>query len=126
MKRVALKRGKPLKRTTRLKVRGKSRFPKRRLIGYPEWVAGFRCCVGYYGLDQDYICPSGFLGSEPAHIKSRGAGGTDAANIVPLCRHHHTEQHAMGIKSFQRKYSIDLRALANHFWQFYQSGERRR
>jgi hypothetical protein len=31
--------------------------------------------------------------SDPAHIKTRGAGGNDVHdNIIPLCREHHTEQ----------------------------------
>lgn len=35
--------------------------------------------------------------SDPAHIKSRGAGGPDdPENLMPLCREHHTMQHAKG------------------------------
>lgn len=128
MKRKApLKRsGKPIARRTRLKTKGRSRFAHRRNKAFAQWVADFRCCIGYYGLDPSHDCPLGYLGSEAAHIKSRGAGGDDARNIVPLCRYHHQEQHTMGIKSFQKKYGIVLQDFADHFWNFYQSGAPRR
>lgn len=35
--------------------------------------------------------------TDPAHIKSRGAGGDDAKwNLIPLCRAHHSMQHQKG------------------------------
>jgi len=43
---------------------------------------------------------------DPAHIKSRGAGGGDVPfNVMPLCRNHHTEQHQIGIVTFVQRYS---------------------
>ena len=33
--------------------------------------------------------------SENAHARSRGAGGT-WRHVIPLCKEHHTEQHACG------------------------------
>ena len=45
--------------------------------------------------------------SDPHHIKSRAAWGPDtAANVVALCRHHHSEIHAIGRHTFARKYGI--------------------
>jgi ubiquitin C-terminal hydrolase len=39
------------------------------------------------------------------HIKSRGAGGSDDEfNILYLCRHCHTEIHAIGPKNFCDKF----------------------
>lgn len=49
-----------------------------------------------------------------AHVKSRGAGGTDLFG-VSLCRFHHGEQHEIGIRSFQKRHGIDLWALALAF-----------
>lgn len=46
--------------------------------------------------------------AEVAHVKSRGAGGGIAGNVVPLCRFHHIAQHQQGIQSFQEEYGIDL------------------
>jgi len=49
--------------------------------------------------------------SEAAHVRSRGAGGT-WRDIVPLCRDHHRIQHAMGIRSFEERFDVDLAAIA--------------
>ena len=50
--------------------------------------------------------------SDAAHVRSKGAGGGWDRNLVPLCRVHHTEQHQIGIKTFQTKYNLDLKAEA--------------
>ena len=43
--------------------------------------------------------------TDPAHIRSRGAGGGDIpANLAPLCRRHHSMQHALGSLSFSNKF----------------------
>jgi hypothetical protein len=52
---------------------------------------------------------------DAAHVRSRGAGGT-AADLVPLCREHHAEQHTVGIATFQRRHGLDLPALARTLW----------
>lgn len=47
--------------------------------------------------------------SDPAHLRSRGAGGGDELwNLIPLCRPHHSEQHAIGLKSFVEKYDLPI------------------
>jgi hypothetical protein len=50
--------------------------------------------------------------SEPAHVKSRGAGG-GRFDIVPLCHAHHREQHGRGIRTFSKIYGLDLRLEAD-------------
>ena len=55
--------------------------------------------------------------SDPAHMRSRGAGGT-SDHLVPLCRMCHTEQHAKGIKTFFSKHGIiDTLDLADQYHQ---------
>lgn len=55
--------------------------------------------------------------SDPAHIRSRGAGGGDYHwNVMPLCRIHHIEQHKIGWTAFAEKYSGVLSWLVNHRW----------
>lgn len=44
--------------------------------------------------------------SDPAHMRSRGAGGT-SEHLVPLCRLCHIDQHNRGIKTFFKDYGID-------------------
>ena len=50
------------------------------------------------------------------HVKSRGAGGDDHGNVVAMCAQAHEEQHRLGIRSFQRKWGIDLKVLAATYW----------
>jgi hypothetical protein len=43
--------------------------------------------------------------AEPAHIKSRGAGGDDTPeNVSPICHGHHMEQHTLGWPEFRRRH----------------------
>ena len=49
---------------------------------------------------------------DPCHVRSRGSGGKDWANVVPMCRRHHDEQGAMGISSFESRYQIHLEVVA--------------
>lgn len=56
---------------------------------------------------------------DPAHVKSRGAGGKDC-DVVPLCsgpRGHHQEQHSIGLESFQEKHRIILEVVAGELAQ---------
>jgi hypothetical protein len=66
-------------------------------------------------------CSIGILGSQCAHVKSRGAGGDDMDNCVPLCAYHHDRQHTMGIKSFQRQYGINLAFIAKDLGRIYRA-----
>lgn len=59
------------------------------------------------------------LGSDPCHVKSRGAGGGDYAwNVFYACRIHHTEQHSAGIVTFARKYLQFRNWLLANGWEF--------
>ncbi|HTG26072.1 MAG TPA: hypothetical protein VK681_39105 [Reyranella sp.] len=58
------------------------------------------------------------LVSDCCHVKTRGAGGRDEHNVYPGCRRHHGEQED-GIKSFERKYGVCLKALAHEFTERY-------
>lgn len=104
MKRTPLTRGGPLKRTTALRKRGRkgSRFPHRRDPAYCAWIRTHDCLIGRDCAGR----------VECAHVKTRGAGGMDVANTVPLCTRHHREQHSHGIRTFERKYRVDLVTVA--------------
>lgn len=76
------------------------------------------------------ICRSGTYHEEigawicdPAHVQTKGSVGTtgDVGNIVPLCRQHHSEQHSIGIKTFQTKYKIDMKARALEYAELFVS-----
>ncbi len=80
---------------------------------YLEYVSRLSCLVclknGYKTEDR----------SDPAHVKSRGAGGHDRGNTVPLCHGHHALQHSHGIGAFQAGYAIDLKAEAKRIEEAY-------
>jgi 5-methylcytosine-specific restriction endonuclease McrA len=46
--------------------------------------------------------------NQAAHVKTRGSGGKDLDNVVPLCYRCHSEQHTIGIKTFQKRHGLDL------------------
>lgn len=117
------KRQKPLSRSgkrlvrrvvQRIKSTGKSRFPKRRCPELLAWIRGHLCTInrgilyppnercGYFG-DRQRI--------EAAHLKTRGAGGYDRDNVIPLCPKHHDEQEGK-TAAFEAKYGVDLKQSA--------------
>jgi len=54
-----------------------------------------------------------------AHLRSAANAGKGQKPLdifgVSLCRAHHDEQHHLGVEDFNRKYGIDLWALAVEF-----------
>lgn len=56
---------------------------------------------------------------DAAHIKSKGAGGGDERfNCVPLCRGHHSEQHAQGWYYMAKRYPLLMMVLVQKGWYF--------
>lgn len=51
--------------------------------------------------------------SEPAHVRSRGAGGKDK-DVCNLCHKHHRLSHDMGIRSFEAKFNLNLEVVAGY------------
>lgn len=57
--------------------------------------------------------------TDPCHIKSVGAGGNDeSGNILPFCRAHHSEQHALGWHRFVEKHPGLENVLNEYGWGF--------
>ncbi len=60
---------------------------------------------------------------EVVHVRSRGAGGGDEGNIVPLTQHEHIYQlHQWGQKTFEARWCVDLGAVALELWERWQRG----
>jgi Putative HNHc nuclease len=74
-----------------------------------RWVRSHGCCVPECMAHQ----------VEFAHLRSAANAGLAQKPHdifgVSLCRTHHDEQHRIGATSFERKYGIDLWALAAEF-----------
>jgi hypothetical protein len=49
------------------------------------------------------------------HIRSRGAGGKEAANLWALCASHHDERHRRGLRQFEYTYNLDAKAWGRFF-----------
>lgn len=71
-------------------------------------------------IREQWCCCCGTPGSDPHHVKTRGAGGQDEKNLVPLCRICHTTVHTRGRVTFERMMGVSLEALALDYWDFYQ------
>lgn len=100
---------------SRIKAQGRSRFPKRRDTKYCVWIRGQRCLLA----DRTH-CDLWFTRIEADHIQTRGAGGYDQANLIPLCRKHHQMRHDQGVKTFAQRYGVDLKQSAKDYWRIYQ------
>lgn len=121
-----LKRRKPLQRSGSLKRRGPlrrrnpERLARRRAEQFgpqAELCRTLACVVCWRPHDSPVRSIAWFdrrrpNRSDPHHIVSRGAGGTDR-DCVPLCRHHHDEIHRIGRDTFQERHGVDLRAVAD-------------
>jgi len=126
--RVSLKHGKPLKRSTRMKSRNAKRkgsaFPKRRVPEHCDWIRERPCLLSRWALwsplVEDWPSGGGYdmtshgcVGAvQVCHIKTRGAGGDDRKNVVPLCGMAHDEQHRIGIPTFEKRWGVNLKAEA--------------
>ena len=112
----------PLRRKTRLRSRGKGR----RFVSYvpnrefQDYVRRQGCAVYLGSPEASHWGPIGF-----AHVKSRGSGGHDEGNGLGLCAKHHAEQHTMGVKSFAKRYRVNLQAVASALWTAFESEQGR-
>ncbi|MDD5304702.1 MAG: hypothetical protein PHS14_16530 [Elusimicrobia bacterium] len=94
----------------------KASIPKERgNPAYRAWIRTWPCHL--YQLGWQHMFPGQ---TECAHVKTkRLARGRDndgdTGNTLPLCPAHHAEQHAHGIQSFRRKYSVDLKLIAEAY-----------
>lgn len=88
---------------------GIERVPPRVWLRHRKFVRSHQCVVP--GCDDGPI--------EFAHVRSAANAGTGLrphdAFAVSACAAHHREQHAIGQPAFERKYGIDLMALAREF-----------
>jgi len=107
IRKALLKQRASLRRKARPKVHKVSkRFAKKRNPEFLAWIRQLLCAVPHCQIGlimRDRI--------EAAHIVTRGAGGEDVGNVIPLCQTHHRQQHREGIQTFARFYWNSLDAL---------------
>lgn len=87
----------------------KRAFAKHRDPAYSAWIKDWPCL----------ICQRHPV--DPAHVVPRSRGSDDRANLVPLCRAHHSAQEGR-TSEFEAKHHIDLKLIAVLLDQRYESG----
>lgn len=74
---------------------------------------------GIAGIKRMACIACGRIGVDAAHIKSRGAGGSDTPdNLIPLCRGHHIMQHRTGWLEFCETFPTVLQYLKQKGFYF--------
>jgi hypothetical protein len=53
--------------------------------------------------------------SQADHLRTRGAGGKEVANLWSLCPSHHDERHRIGLKSFAYRYKVEPQKWAAYY-----------
>lgn len=81
----------------------------RSCLGHRVWVRRHACCVR--GCGRSPI--------ESAHVRGGADGGIGMKPsdrwTISLCAYHHLEQHSIGEREFEDRYSLDLTGLAIEF-----------
>lgn len=89
--------------------KARKRTGRWRSIAHCNYVRGHECSVP--GCVARPI--------EVAHVRRGSDGGIGRKpsdwNVLSLCRDHHSEQHRIGEESFEQRYGIDLRRVADTF-----------
>lgn len=89
---------------------GIERGPRREWPRHRKFVRSFGCSVP--------LCESPSR-IEFAHVRSAANSGTAIKPCdsfgISLCADHHREQHRIGQPAFERKYGIDVNAIAAEF-----------
>lgn len=112
-----MKRSSMPRRSSRLRVKGKRRFPNREDPAYLDYLRSLPCLIcARDGMRQEYR-------TTPHHWPTKNNGGHDH-EAVPLCgdgvRGHHGLFHQIGVKSFESRYELNLKAEAARLYAEYQ------
>jgi hypothetical protein len=104
----------PLKRR-KFKVESLRESAMIRSAGHLTFVRGFVCSVSN---THGHECQGKI---EAAHVRIGTDGGTALKPsdcwAIPLCASHHAEQHRIGERSFETKYKISMKAIAEKLWR---------
>ena len=113
-----MKRSKPIARTTR--INAKRATPRRVSVHrdreYLDWLKA-RLCIACLPGSANCLLRD----CDPAHGPSAGKGLKGPDNeAIPLCRHHHVEQHSIGWQEFESKYQFSREREAAAHYAVYQ------
>lgn len=102
----------------------RERFAGLKLDDFRAWVRARKCILDGDGWLTG--CRYENHQSDPCHVETKARGAGDEANLVPMCRAHHQEQHDYGLRSFERFHAEQLghktlRVLAGETWLAYEA-----
>ena len=79
---------------------------------HKEWIEQQGCYAMYAACYPGY-CSGPIVAHHVRTAANSGAGMKPSDEwLVPLCDKHHKEGHQKGWKTFERKYGVDLKAIA--------------
>lgn len=84
------------------------RFSEKRDPKYAAFIRTLPCALKGH---PEHYCAGNV---QACHLKSRGAGGDDYANLFPACLAGHKEQHDVGIRYFAQEYFGGMLALKKY------------
>ena len=86
---------------------------------FKEWISSLpRCVCGRFGERHD----DGKRYLHPHHVRTKGAGGGDDANLLGVCWICHSEFHQLGIKRWEDKRGIDSKKTAVVLFNLFREG----
>ena len=89
--------------------------PRLRSRAHMDWVASQPCAV--FGRGRTRVALPCYGRVEAHHVRTGQSGGMGLKPpdncCVSLCAVHHNQYHAIGAKTFEARYSIDLKAVAD-------------
>ena len=90
---------------------GCNKAPQIRNASHLKWIRGHECAVDWHL----------HIGrTEAAHVRTATDGGTSLKPsdcwTIPLCAMHHAEQHQIGERTFELRYKIPMRSIAEQLW----------
>lgn len=98
------------------------RFPG--TLAKPVRKPTVRSCAGHRAWVRRHYCSVPGCRRTPivcAHVRTGSDGGMGMKPSdrwsISLCEYHHLEQHQIGERAFEVRYSIDMTALASEFAQ---------
>lgn len=102
------------------KRRAKPRRGPLRSVPYRSWLRNKLCAIETK-FETGAMCWYVNAISDAAHTDNNGMGskGPDSS-CGPLCRGHHREYDA-GRVAFEKKYGVDMKAIAAELWARYES-----
>lgn len=108
-----------IRRTPIKKKRTKARRGPLRDPEYRAYVRSLVCLLSMRSrINPDVMFCTGT--ADAAHTQNNGMGSKgDDSSCVPLCRRHHCEYDA-GRTAFEKKYGLDMKAIAAELWALYQ------